>query len=566
MMSGPEAAGGGRRCPGEIAGALLIVVLTSLAYVPAIRGGYIWDDREYVWANDALRSLEGLRQLWLAPMVGLYSPLTVTTFWLEYHVWGVAPLGYHVTNVALHIVDALLVWALLRRLAIGGALFAAGIFALHPVHVESVAWIAERKDVLSAFFSLLTLLVWIRFVERGGWRSYALASALFVCALLSKAVACTLPLVLLLLAWWKGWRWNLAYVMPLLLVSLGFGILTVSFEQAAAPVPSFPLVERVLVAGRAAWFYAEKLLWPVHLMTMYPHWDVDAGTSWQYGFPAAALAVVGALWWLRARIGKAPLVALLFFLITLAPVLGFVPAAYLKVYYVADHLQYFASIGPIALFAGVLAHVAHRLAIRPVWRTALAAPLVLALAELSWQQGRFYRDAETLWRHAVASNPDAWDAEYNLGTLLMEQGKLGEAIPHLEATIRLNPEWFRAQTNLGIILARQGKFDEAARLFAEAVRLQPHSADGERSWGLVLAMQGKPDEAIAHLNRALDIDPRHLAAHYDLGLLLEAQDKLDAAISHYAAATQIDPQRADLTAELQRALAKRQALQERAGQ
>jgi hypothetical protein len=247
------------------------------------------------------------------------------------------PFGYHLVNVLLHASNAVLLWLVLRPLELRGAWWAAAVFALHPVSVESVAWITERKNILSGLFYFLTGLAYFRFrplmnrePARGyDWRYYPLVFALFLCALLSKTVTCSLPAVLLLLVWWKNGRVERRDVLaltPLFILGAALALITIGMEQRAGAVGaewSLSLVQRCLLAGRALWFYASKLLWPRNLTFLYPHWEIDAGAPWQYVFPLAALSGLVALWSLRSRIGKGPLVAMLFFAGTLVPAKGF---------------------------------------------------------------------------------------------------------------------------------------------------------------------------------------------------------------------------------------------------
>jgi tetratricopeptide (TPR) repeat protein len=539
----------------DVAGILLIVVVTFVAYIPALRAGYVWDDREYVWANDLLRSLGGLRQIWLAPTSSpAYSPLVFTTFWLEFHLWGTAPFGYHLTNVALHTLNSLLVWLLLRRLNVPGAFLAGAIFALHPVHVESVAWIAERKDVLSCSFYLFALWVWLRFMARPTWSRYLSAVALFLGAMLSKTIAVTFPLILLLLGWWQGqrhWKRELVRVVPFLVIGAGLGWLNVWRESFVAHTVVVPTGNPFLIAGHAVWFYVAKLLWPADLTTIYPLWNPNSPE--QLLFPLAVCGVAGALWWSRSRLGGAPLVAFLFFVITLAPVLGFVRFGYLRVSFVADHLQYLASIGVIAVFAALVARITERVA--PSRRAAgvlVAAPILMTLGVLTWQQGHIYTNEEILWRDNLRQNPVSWDAHYNLGTLLMERGQMAEALPHLQMAVGQQPYYPLARKNLGTVLANLGMLDEAIEQFRIEARVEPGVADGQSNWGLALAMQGKLDEAIEHYQLAARIDAHHLATQYNWGRALEAQGKLDEALQHYGAAARIDPQQPQVQRHLQR--------------
>jgi len=349
---------------------ILILALAATAYAPALRGDFVWDDDDYVTDNPTLTNLDGLRRIWLEfGATPQYYPLVYTTFWIEYHIWQLHPFGYHLTNVLLHMVNALLLWAILRRLAVPGAWLAAAIFAVHPVHVESVAWITERKNVLSGAFYLSSMLLYLRFAGIGPdrpsgrrrWAYFVLALLLFACALLSKSVTCTLPAALVLLLWWRRRRLRASDLWPLigwLVVGLLMALTTVWMERHHVGTRyidwSLSPLDRCLIAGRAVWFYAAKLLWPAKLTFFYPRWHIDAGLWWQYLFPLAAVAVIAALWWLRSRLGKGPLVAVLLFVGTLTPALGFVDVYPMRFSFVADHFQYLASAGLIALGAAFL--------------------------------------------------------------------------------------------------------------------------------------------------------------------------------------------------------------------
>lgn len=281
--------------------AAAIVALVVIGYIPALRCGFIWDDDLYVTGNATLRDGAGLNRIWLE--VGAtpqYYPLVFTTFWLERRVWGIAPASYHLTNVLLHAATAVLLFAALRRLRVPGAWLAAVLFAIHPVQVESVAWITERKNVLSGLFYLAAFLAYMRFcgVEqqsdsgRRPWKFYALSLLFFVAALLSKTVTCTLPAAIVLILWWKQkwFRWrNIWPLIPMALLGFAAGLFTAIMERqhvgAQGPDWDFSLLERALIAGRAVWFYVLSILAPVNLMFIYPRWQIDAGEWWQYLFP-----------------------------------------------------------------------------------------------------------------------------------------------------------------------------------------------------------------------------------------------------------------------------------------
>ena len=305
----------------------VLMLLTLVAYSMALQGklGFVWDDARHVTENRSLRSAAGLRDIWItslfpraenvARVTPQYYPLTHTTYWLEYHLWGADPMGYHIVNVALHGIGAVLLWLILRQLSVPGAWLAAAIFAVHPVHAESVAWVSERKNVLSGVFFFGSILAYLRFAgvegmrvpeetlaegfrKRGIW--YAVAGVLFICALLSKTVTCTMPVVALLLVWWKRRKLTLGDVLPvvpLLLIGLGLGVVTARLEQqrvgAVGADWNLSFVERCLVAGRALWFYGGKLLWPANLTFTYERWPISAAARWQYLFPAAVAGGAG---------------------------------------------------------------------------------------------------------------------------------------------------------------------------------------------------------------------------------------------------------------------------------
>jgi tetratricopeptide (TPR) repeat protein len=536
----------------------VIVLLTLVAYFPALRAGYIWDDDEYVTHNLTLRSLTGLRRIWVEPgATWQYYPLVHTSFWVQYQLWGADPFTYHLINVLLHALNAILFWRVLQRLSIPGAWAAALIFALHPVYVESVAWVTERKNVLSGAFFLSSLLAYLRFAppdaasrdEPHRWRYYLLALALFVCALLSKTVTCSLPAVILILVWWKRGRLesrDLAPLLPFFAAGLVLGLTTAVLEKrhvgAEGSEFSLSFVERGLVAGRALWFYGAKLVWPRRLTFIYPRWRVDASSAWQYLFPLSALAAGAALWTTRARIGRGPLAAVLVFVATLAPALGFIDVYPMRFSFVADHFQYLASMGPIGLGVALATSWAARYGVRGRRLGEGACAAVCAvLGLLTWGQTHVYKDLDTLWRDTLAKNPDCWMAHNNLGFLLKNQGRLDEAVEHFNAALRVKPDHLPARYNLGLALARQGKLDEAISQYEEVLREWPRYADAHNSLGLAFAEQGKLDLAVVHYREALSLEPTHTLAHFNLGLALQRLGNVREATEHFEASARLDP-------------------------
>jgi tetratricopeptide (TPR) repeat protein len=548
-------AGGSRK--GILLQAGLILLLVIVAYLPAIRGGFIWDDDAYVTENPTLRTAGGLARIWFKlGAVPQYYPMVHTMFWIEHQLWGLHPLGYHVVNVLLHALGAILLWMVLRRLAVPGAWLGAAIFAVHPVQVESVAWITERKNVLSGVFYLSSLLSLLAFFRIGaaadrdaGSREkfYVLGLLFYILALLSKSVTCTLPVILLLLLWWKRGRVRWGEVLrlaPLFLAGIALGFVTVwvekNFVGAEGEEWALSFLDRLVIAGRALWFYAGKLLWPHPLIFNYPRWEIDSGSWAQYLPLAAAAAVVAALWAWRSRIGKGPLVAVLFFAVTLAPALGFFDVYPMRYSFVADHFQYLASLGLIALFAGAAAAFSRRWLPLPP-RTVGAALLLLVLGVLTWRQGREYRNVETLWRATIAKNPSSWMAHHNLGNELIEQGRLDEAVEQFRAALREKPDHYKAHASLGSALSQQGKFAEAEREYAEALRLHPNYANAYYDLGLLQQKQGDLEAAAKSFEAALRIRPNHALAHYALGVVLRRQKRDADAIEQLSDALAITP-------------------------
>jgi len=525
----------------------LIALLVLLAYLPALRDGFIWDDDSYVTENPTLHDPGGLRRIWFeVGAVPQYYPMVHTTFWLEYHLWGLNPVGYHLINVLLHATAAILLWQVLLRLRIRGAWPAAVIFALHPVQVESVSWITERKNVLSAVFYFAAALAYLRFValaETGGpnrhrryW--YLGALVLFLAALLSKTVTCTLPAALLLVCWWKKGRVQRDDIFPLLpffALGVGLGLLTAWMEKyhvgAQGAEWSLTFADRCLIAGRALWFYAGKLVWPAHLTFIYPRWEIDPAVWWQWLFPLAAIGVVTGLWLARRRIGHGPLVAVLFFAGTLGPALGFVNVYPMRYSFVADHFQYLACVGLITLCAAELDRIPR----------VVPATLVVLLGALTWQQTAIYRSLETLWRDTLAKNPDCWLAHNNLGIYLYREGHLEEAMEHYHMAIQINPNRSDTFYNLGAALAGQGRLDEAIENYRKAIQLNPDYSYALNNLGNALATKGQLDEAIRNYRRAVQIDPNFYEALDNLGVALAAKGRFDEAIQNYHQAIRTNP-------------------------
>ena len=314
---------------------LALGLLVAVSYFPATQAGFVWDDEVFTTA-EPIRSVSGLWQIWFSPSdipsEGHYWPIVYTSFWLEHKLWGFAPVGYHVVNILLHLVNTLLLWRLMARLSVPGAWVIAAIFAVHPLHVESVAWVIERKDLLAALFYLSAVLTYLRFLEYPRPGPYFSSLVLFVAGLLCKSIVVTLPAALVVYHWWQRGRvtsQDATRLVSFFVVGLAIVFADWLFYSAREPVSfDYSLVERVLIAAPALWFYAGKLLWPVDLAVIYPHWDLADPLNWSYVLAGVALVLL--LYFARHRIGRGPLAGALFFAVTLSPVLGFIDYGYMQ--------------------------------------------------------------------------------------------------------------------------------------------------------------------------------------------------------------------------------------------
>ncbi len=539
---------------------LLIAGLVFLAYLPALRGGYIWDDDDYVMENRTLRSVRGLGEIWLRPgATPQYYPLVFTTFWGEYRLWGLNPTGYHITNLILHLLAGLLLWRCLKDLGVPAPWLAALIFVLHPVHVESVAWITERKNVLSLVFYLgsafllirhFGLAAWENLTKRTEWREYVAAFFLFAAALLSKTVTFSLPAAMLLLIWWKRGCVRGREVMalaPFFILGLTAGLVTAWLERhhvgAQGVAWDFGLVERILIAGRALWFYAAKIIAPVQLMFNYPRWSVDGTIGWQYLYPLAGMTVILLLWKYRQRLGRGPLTAVFYFCCTLFPALGFIDVYPFRYSFVADHFQYHAAIGLIVLAVAMGVFLMKK-ARRGLKRTVVAV-FIFLLAGRTYYQCYDYPDLETLWRRTLHKNPGSWLAHNNLGTMLHVRGADEQALAHYRAALHLEPQYTEALNNLGSFYIENGDPETALYYYHAAVDADPENASALYNLGKAYADQGKPEMAAQHYRKALRIDPGYAMAHNNLGLVLTGQGLWAQGIAHYKAAVQANPDLAE---------------------
>ncbi len=546
--------------------ALLLAVLllaTLAAYYPAWHGGMLWDDDGHL-TRTGLRSASGLWRIWFE--VGAtqqYYPVLHSTFWILHRLWGDDTLGYHLLNIVLHALSALLVALFMRRLAVPGAWLAAVVFALHPVQVESVAWISELKNTLSAVFYLSAALAYLRYDRLRQKRFYVLALALFIFALLSKTVTATLPAALLVVFWWERgrlqWRRDIAPLAPFFALGAAGGVVTAWVERALIGAQGaeyqFNLLERCLIAGRVIWFYLGKLIWPANLIFIYPRWQISQGAWWQYVYLLGAITLLGALWLIRRRT-RGPLAALLLYCGTLFPALGFVNVYPFKFSFVADHFQYLASASVIALLSAGLSCLSTRWRLQGRAAGAGVVALGILLASLTWSQSRQYVDAETLYRTTIRRNPSCWLAYNNLGVLkfLGPGADPREAMADIEEALRLNPDFADAYNNKGYRLRQMGRFEEAMRQDEQALRLVPNFAVAHNNLGIDLQKLGRLEEASSQFREAMRLDPNYADAHNNLGDVLQEMGRFEEALAQHHEALRLNPDSAEAHNSLGNAL------------
>ena len=510
--------------------------------------------------NPLIKAADGLRRFWFTTQAPDYWPVTSSELWLEWRLWGGHALGYHATNLALHLGECLLLWAILRRLAVPGAFLAALLFAVHPVNVESVAWITQRKNLMAMLFYLLSIFWAIDGLgaqppgapdRRPHPARYWLSLAAFILALLSKASVAILPIVLLGLILWRR-RLGIQDALrlaPFFLASGAAALVNLWFQGRHLPgaIRNAGVLERLLGAGAAVWFYLFKALWPAHLMFVYPEWHIRAG-EWIWWTPLlAALAVTATFWRNRRTWGRPWLFAWGYFCAALAPVMGFADVTFMKYSLVADHYQHLAIIAVVAMVAAGWEHWRAAAASGPgAWTPCLAAVVASGwLVCLTWSQCLNYRDAETLFRATLKTNPGSWLAHNNLGLMLFDTGRAAEAKEHFDTALRLNPLCAEAHNNLGMLLAGSGQDAGAIAQYREALRLRPDFPEAHNNLGGALVKSDEMFSGIAQFQEAIRLNPDYGEAHYNLANTLSSVGRLPEAVAEFERSLQLKPEDAE---------------------
>ena len=559
--------------------ALLLIAFVFIAYTQVFRAGFIWDDESHLTQNPCVVGPLGLKEIWTTTQA-VYYPLVLTTFWALHKFFGLNPLPYHLLNIFLHVASAILLWRILQVLRVRGAWLGAALWALHPVMVQSVAWVTELKNTQSCVFYLLSILFFLNWEDQGGAVSrspqrrtgdrhplvFVLSLLFFLLATLSKPSVVMLPFVLALCVWWmRGkirWRDTLALV-PFAVISALASAWTI-WEQrfharAVGPDWEQTFPERLIIAGKAIWFYLGKLVWPHPLIFIYPRWDVDSSEVVAYLPLMAAMAALIALWFVRAQWGRALFFAAAYYVVSLFPVLGFFSVFFFRYSFVSDHFQYLASMGPLALAGAGIAtllgyfcnnaagFVSHPDAVprsgstiasprrRLVLSGGLCGILLVSLGFLTWRQTAEYHNLFALYTATLQKNPGCWMAHYNLGIVLGAQGEADQAIDHYRRAVALRPDYAEAHYNLGRLLVEQGQLADAIAHYERAAVINPADAEAQNNLGVTLFGIGRTDDAIAHYQKALEIRPDYAEASCNLANALIAKGDFDGAIARYTA-------------------------------
>jgi tetratricopeptide (TPR) repeat protein len=588
--------------------ALLLIPLVFIAYAQVFRAGFIWDDESHLTQNPCVVGPLGLKEIWTTTQA-VYYPLVLTTFWALHKFVGLNPLPYHILNVLMHAVSAILLWRVLRQLNVRGAWLGAALWAIHPIMVQSVAWVTELKNTQSGVFYLLSILFFLKWEDQGGAvsrpsqrettdrRSLVIALSLlfFLLAILSKPSTVMLPIVLALCIWWRReriQRRDFLALVPFALISAVASIWTV-FEQkfhAGAIGGDWAQTrpERLIIAGKAIWFYLGKLVWPHPLIFIYPRWDVDSSKVVAYLPLLAAIAGLVALWFIHAKSGRALFFAAAYYVVSLFPVLGFFDVFFFRYSFVSDHFQYLASMGPLALagaaivtavgrfgelrkpsradtaalqFPGNIAVVRSKSLLLP----AIPGIFLLSLVFLTWRQTAVYHDLVTLYTATLQKNPGCWMAHYNLGIILREQGDVDQALEHYRQAFALRPNYAEAHYNLARCLVEKGQLDDAIEHYEKALKISPADPETHNNLGVTLFGMGRVDDAIVHYQKALAIWPGYAAAACNLAnalIVRQLPGDLDDAIARYSMCLAQAPDQAEAQYNLASALLRKGRIDE----
>lgn len=557
---------------------LLLLSTTVVVYWHTQDNEFItYDDGSYITENLHVQSgvtWEGIVWAFTTGHSGNWHPLTWLSHMVDCQLFGVDPRWHHLVGLLFHTANVILLFIALRRLTAADwqSAFVAALFALHPLHVESVAWAAERKDLLSTFFLLLTIWSYARYAENPGLKRYLATAVFFTLGLLAKPMLVTLPFLLLLLDYWPLQRVQFRSLrgemreksqrqgkgiphqfsvsqlvtekIPLLALAVASSIVTFIVQRrwgATATWQVLPLSQRLLNGLVAYVNYIGKMFWPANLAFFYPHPGRNLPV-WEPIAAGAFLLAVSllAVWMLKKR----PYVSVgwFWYLGSLVPVLGLIQVGLQAM---ADRYTYIPLIGLFIVISWLIPDILYRLETRKAILSIAAMVVLLACVVLTRVQIRTWHDSVTLFEHAISVTENNWVAHANLGVVFGRQGRTSDAIAEYSEALRIKPDYLEAQRLIAFELANGGRISEAISHLNEALRIKPDDAEAHNNMGSLLARQGKVSEGITHYVEAVRINPDYAEAHYNLGFFLAQQGKVDSAIAQYSEALRIKPDYAD---------------------
>ncbi|MDP8212361.1 MAG: tetratricopeptide repeat protein [Candidatus Zapsychrus exili] len=531
----------------------IIALAVLLVYFKSLSGDFIWDDDRYVQNNHLLNSFGGLIKIWTEPAAtDQHYPATFSLFWIIKQLFGLKLFAFHLASVILHALNAILVWLILRYLKVKGSFLASLIFAVHPVCVESVAWIMELKNVLYVFFYLFSCLMYLLSYDakKNKFLLYLLSLVLFIYALFSKTIACSMPIVILLILWWRSNKVtfkDIVLLSPFFIAAIITGLITLIAENGfvvGADISdwSFSFIERCLIAGRAIWFYLGKAIWPFNLSFIYSRWVIDTHVWWQYLYTLFIIDLIGVPWILKDKVGRGPLVLVLFFIITLFPALGFFNIYPMRFSFVADHFQYLSILGPIIFVAYFLESLLEKKNICNCIKKVFLPLLILILIFLSIRQTEIYKNKLTLYNDIIKKNPKCWMAYNNRGSFYQGKGQHDLAITDFSKTLDIDDRFALVYNNRGISFFHRKEYSSALADFNKSIRVEPLYDSAYFNRAKVYGILKEYELALKDYNRVIKIKPRHEKAYIERGLIFALTKNFEFAVSDFSKAIEITPQ------------------------
>lgn len=526
------------------AGILLAIIV--IAYIPAWKAGFIWDDDQHLTKNPCIVGPSSFADIWTSTQA-YYYPLVLTTFWFIHQIAGLNPLPYHVLNVLMHAGSAIVLWQVLRKLNVRSGWLGAALWAMHPVMVQSVAWITELKNTQSGFFYLLSIFFFLEWDDARKRSFFTFSLLFFVMAITSKTSTVMLPVVLGLCLWWRHNRVGVQHfvrLIPFFAVSAAASAWTIweqeyhSGAQGVRFAMSWP--ERFAVAGYDLWFYLFKLLWPARLSFFYPQWKIDTASMLTSVPLSLAVIGLGILFWKRNGPIRPVFFATAYFVTSLFPVLSFFNVFFFRYSFVSDHFQYLAAMGPLALAAAGIFYALEKFG-EAKWWPRIAFVLLVFLAQATWRQTTNYVDAEHLYRMAIDRNPECWPAYTNLGAQFLQEQRFDDALDYCQKALTIKPDVAETQYNLGNCYLAKRDFATAIPAYQAALRLQPGNPRTHSNLAACLVSTGSVEQALEQWQEAVRVDPNYAEAHYNLGYVLGQLGRRDEAISHLKEAVRIRP-------------------------